>query len=186
MALHLPPAPQYAIQTQTFSSFEVAWDIVTDQGRQSLYRTEDGGRHWQVASHALQAGAILCQPVGNRDGWCLGGEKSSAALPGPWQDSLLGTTDGGRRFTAVGTVPMVYGATGLGFASLETGAVLGGHDLWLTRDAGRTFTHLQLDLSGGAFLSQVDVVSAQEIYLVTDAGRLLETRDGGRSWRQVY
>lgn len=80
---------------------------------------------------------------------------------------------------------MANGATGLSFASFSTGAVLGGHDVYLTQDAGRTFTHLRLDLGRDVFLTQVDVVSAREIYLVTESGRLLESQDGGGSWRQV-
>ncbi|MDA8347112.1 MAG: YCF48-related protein [Thermaerobacter sp.] len=185
MALKLPGGSDYSIQTVIFSSPKVGWYINSNFPSVALYSTADGGRTWKLVSHSLQAGPTNCQPAGKSAGWCINGKKDFKVPPDAWKLALMATTDGGRRFTTVGTLPMESSVFSISFYSPYAGALLESRDILLTQDAGQTFTDIHFSLPKYSFLNKVDAVSAQEIYVLTDGGRLLETRDGGVHWQQV-
>lgn len=185
IALHLPSTSPYGFGTLWFASAEVGWYYgETRAGSAQIYRTADGGRTWRRSSVISGTGPLICQPIGQSDGWCLHGLRSGDK-PAYWKMALSGTTDSGRHFVPVGTLAMSVPITSISYFSPAAGALLETHDILLTRNAGRTFTDLRITLLNQFLPHQVDDVSPSDIYVVTDAGRLFVSRDGGRHWRQI-
>ncbi len=180
--LRQPPAAPYSQATILFSSLSDGWAVSIGLDSGNLYRTTDGGRTWIKASR-LQVGPTACQELSARIGWCLNGRKDPRLPPGDWTSRLLVTTDGGRHFTEVGSLPLVSSATSISFATPSAGALLGANQVLITQDAGRTFT--QLEIPGIDLLSQVDAVTPHEIYVVSGEGQLFVTRDGGKVWHEL-
>lgn len=188
-ALAQPASSPYGGGAVTFSSLSDGWYInVGDSATaSSLYATTNGGRTWQLhSSGPLKVGPTNCQPTGSETGWCLSGVKSPTLPPTQWVLDLMATTDGGRHFTTVGTVSMAaVDGDGLSFYSPYGGVVAETKALLLTQSAGQRFKEVTLAHPKSMFFTQVDAVSAQQIYLLTGSGTLLVTSDGGRNWRQV-
>ncbi len=169
--LHLPPLPQYSTPDLWFGSLHEGWLTASNLSQRVFYITRDGGRTWtrEPRSAALSDLAV-CASLPGGDGWCVG-------------SALYASVNGGRSFVGVGFLPGLVSGSGLSFRSLTGGAVFSGNAVYVTADAGRSFTRIVLPQD--IFVQSVQFVSPEALYVVTGDGRLLWTRDGGRKWRQI-
>jgi photosystem II stability/assembly factor-like uncharacterized protein len=136
--------------------------------RARLLRTDDAGSHWRTVhrgdSRSLAAVAMLT------------GRRVLAAGP----RGLRLSVDGGRRFRrplGVGGSPLSSFDSGRGIV-----AAYGPRAIAVSRDGGNTWRR---HARPAGRLADVDFVDRQVGYLVTRAGALYKTTEGGRGWRRL-
>ncbi len=169
--LHLPPVPPYSTPDLWFGSLNDGWLTASNLSQRVFYVTRDGGRTWtREPKSAALSNVAACAPLPGGNGWCVGSE-------------LYASANGGRSFVGAGFLPGLVSGSGLGFRSLAGGAVFSGNSVYVTADAGRSF--MRIVLPQDIFVESVQFLSPEVLYVVTGDGRLLQTRDGGRKWRQI-
>jgi photosystem II stability/assembly factor-like uncharacterized protein len=188
-----PPAPDGKLPGScdenpvAFLNASTGWDTAQCAGGPAyFYMTRNGGVNWKPQSLGLpwQGDGYQTTPpqfVDSHDGFMLG----SVGLPGTLA-SLFVTTNGGdtwvRRSTSTASVQSSF------FVNAEDGWVTdNSSDLYATRDAGRSWTNLQVATVGGLdFLTPTlgwSFVTAP-IPSSGPAG-LMQTTDGGHTWTQL-
>ena len=169
--LHLPTLPQYSTPHLLFGSLHVGWLTASTLSQRVFYVTRDGGRTWTLEPRsAALPDVAACAPLPGGDGWCV----SSA---------LYTSVNGGRSCVGVGFLPGLVSGSGLSFRSLAGGAAFSGNDVYVTTDAGRSFTRIVLPQD--IFVQSVQFVSPEVLYVVTGDSHLLLTRDGGRTSHEI-
>lgn len=137
----------------------------------ALWGTRDGGASWTLRRRARS---------GRPEQLLALGRERVVAMPRG--RGLLLSRDGGRRFTRVRD-RTVRGLQGVAVSRRgRLGAVAGRRTLALTRDGS---SWRRVALPRGTLVANVELVSRRHIVLTTESGRLLGTRDGGRSWRAL-
>ncbi len=91
------------------------------------------------------------------------------------------TNNGGRTWTSVGTIPMLDVPSTIYFATPNQGWVLDRQGLLSTADAGRTWTLIRFKQPLQSLTGH-----GRTLVVVTETGRLLQSRDGGRRrWTEL-
>lgn len=143
-----------------------------------LWRTVDGGKHWQEMTTLPSEGNFLMSFQSADDGWYL-----SADPANPYHQLILHETrDGGKSSRTAGTIP--NNIPGLFFQSPQNGWLLEGLTgsvVLHTTDAGQHWTRIKIP---GITASSI-TAHGHAVYLVTQNGRLLKSTDDGREWRQM-
>ncbi|MCG8588575.1 MAG: P-loop NTPase fold protein [Proteobacteria bacterium] len=133
---------------------------VGEEGR--VYVTDDAGRSWTRAEvdRPIDLFDVVLYPDGR--GWAIG------------VNGQLATEDAGRTWQSGELVGGGVASSALG---PERAYVVGNSGLRTTDDAGATWTLLSRPV-----LSDVALGEGDQIWVVGDAGALLESRDRGRTW----
>ncbi len=170
------------------TGFAILKGSTWNQGRDVLVKTQDGGLTWQ---NVFDAPAPLPWPDGPfqvfTDGKGIG---STANL-------ILSTRDAGRSWSQpIGTLrpsgcKFAVQITGLAFPDIEHGwaivtcAAIPLPVLFSTSDGGRTWQESPVGLDNASGLVGISFPDIQNGYLVTQAGDLYRTTDGGKTFKPV-
>lgn len=139
-----------------------------------IFRTEDGGQHWQPWMHrtdnprGLHLNAIRSQ--------------NGAVYIAGEQGLMLRAAQGSDRFAAV---PMPYQGSWFGMVATPQSLLAFGlrGNAWRSTDAGASWqqvaTNVQTGLTAGVALD------AQHVVLVSQAGQVLSSADGGATFARV-
>lgn len=164
----------------SFVSAQDGWLLMTQNSRQVLLRTTDGGAHWRQIYPAPTPWPVQSVTLVNaRLGFGLG-------IVGN-VDAVLKTTNGGRTWQPLAELP-VNGrqeayvgpdfGPGLSFANAQDGWAIGGDgSVYATHDAGRTWSRLPVPAGTGS-ATALYLLSPTKGIVWTDQG-LFVTTDGG-------
>ena len=144
---------------------------------QGLWQTTNGGHAWHKVFTLLPgpyAGDFLSSHVG----LALNGAKRGPVKS--WTMTVMETNNGGRTWTSVGTIPMLDVPSSIYFATPDQGWVLDRQGLLSTADAGRTWTLIRFKQPLQSLTGH-----GRTLVVVTETGRLLQSRDGGRRWTEL-
>ena len=152
----------------------------------SVTVTRDGGRTWRKTILEGLTGAGALAFPDSRHGYVLGSN-------GGQRDMVLATADGGRTWSERWPTTTPAPASAISFVSPTTGFGVGipgdSRAVLASVDSGASWTHagelpeaVEPWRSDPAELSFVDPSNG---WVVTTAGHLLATVDGGRTWRRV-
>ncbi|GGJ10161.1 hypothetical protein GCM10010885_19160 [Alicyclobacillus cellulosilyticus] len=198
-----------AVDAVSFSSRQVGW--AAGEGR--VWRTDDGGRHWRkVFTAPLDRGtpwSAQIAGVGRRAAWVLWTSPVGAADQNPYV--VFATTDGGASWHSVlaqpsfrtlfyptirvqeridAQTPVLVAAGGMPYFFGRCAACRTWGTVSLTRPDGRRWLHLTVSGLTGADAFTASFADAKHGWLavtVSDgSGLLLETADGGVSWRPLW
>jgi photosystem II stability/assembly factor-like uncharacterized protein len=141
--------------------------VLTGQGR--LLATTTGGKTWRqaypVSASPLETIAFVTPSLG----YGLGTGDSEGAV--------LRTTDGGQRWTVVGSLPVKWpsGSDSLSFVNAQVGfAVVNGQELWETRDGGRRWVSRHVSATTVAFVGADGCAGSNQGYETST--------NGGATW----
>ncbi|MEW9702130.1 WD40/YVTN/BNR-like repeat-containing protein [Paenibacillus sp. SI8] len=134
-------------------------------GKGWIARTDDGGVKWQV-QYEVSGDVQQLYALNGKEAWAAVGKE------------LLGTTDGGQHWVAVGTVP---NSAFLHFVTKQE-AFSGNAK---TMDGGKNWTFLKVPegITGDAYFHDKDHGWAAK--QVKDTISVLRTKDGGKTWSTV-
>lgn len=142
-----------------------------------LWRTTDGGTQWTQV-HVLPQGLFAASFPTATDGWQL--TENSA---NPYQKVALAITHtGGRTWHTVGTLP--NNAPHLYFETARNGWIVDGnygHLVLHTQNGGQSWVRVKIPHVSTRSIT----AHGQSVYLVSQSGRLFESRDDGRIWQQM-
>jgi photosystem II stability/assembly factor-like uncharacterized protein len=180
---HMSIAPTYAVNNPAL------WFIDSKNGLMArldgeIYRTNDGGRTWELAWEVDKNITDLFF-INDRDGWIVGNEGFVAR-----------TIDGGLTWSAI-TTPVRADLTNVFFISKQIGCAVGYESTILyTRDGGATWNQASIDGKLNALpLASVAFSDEKHGWVVGGAADpmspslsvpsnvVLATDDGGQSWR---
>jgi photosystem II stability/assembly factor-like uncharacterized protein len=169
-----------------FATERDGW-MVGELGR--IFRTTDGGEHWERQDAGTKRPFLAISCVDARTAWIAGKE-----------GIVYGTTDGGASWTAAQTGSNRH-VFALQFATRERGH--GGGDFGVmihTEDGGRSWTTQRvssdfalpesaLDIGvdpGDVNLYAVSYGDPDHVWMVGEFGMILTSADGGRVWMQQH
>lgn len=163
-----------------FVNTQVGWA----HNRHSLYKTEDGGKHWKsikVPSYPIISAHFLDSLLG----WLVAYEGS-----GTHSRELFRTTDGGKMWTRL-SEPYLFYVTRFARPQLGIGGGIdldGLNSILKTNDGGVTWTVKLRDIDGSEVSSMhlVDTLIGWATSLNVYRGVVLETLDGGETWTRHY
>ena len=174
-------------------NMQIAWvgGVVYAPGTVYLYRTEDGGRNWSPVALELPAGAENSELsieedhirfVSANDGFLVLRMSGEAT-----QTAIYTTNDEGNTWTLSPTLIPEAGMTD--FLSAEEMIIYNGEQLYVTRDAAKTWTTVSPDIVFGDSFVTMDFVNPTSGWIVTlDPSQnrsLYRTNDGGTTWLPV-
>ena len=166
-----PPVVSGGFSAVDFWSTQIGW-AVSGSG---IYGTRDGGKTFSreyISSNAQLSGI---QALSSKDAWVFG------------YNSILRTTDGGGRWTVLAEPTGSGAISDVAFNSPTVGyavtgsAPSGSTHVWRTTDGGQTWHPYQ----SPAGTSEVAWYGPRHGFLLTGAGGLYETANGGRTWRMT-
>ncbi|HVC32962.1 MAG TPA: YCF48-related protein [Chloroflexota bacterium] len=155
-----------------------------------LLATSDGGATWSWKAGISGVAPVLAVDFPNpRDGWV-------AVRTDAGTVELRTTDNGGLSWTTVGDVDLwtfavshggAVAAVGLSFDTPRDGWLGFANVLLRTTDGGRTWSEFDLpdNLPRSIDVASVRAVSERAAWLTTTDRRLLETDDGGATWRDL-
>ena len=169
-----------AIKGVHFIDAQVGW-VVNEYGE--IYKTTDGGIHWNVQYDApYQLTDVYF--VNAQTGWATGISFSSIDPEAP----IFKTTDGGVTWVSQST-PVAHRLWSMHFVSNQIGWAVGiqydGKNIIIkTTDGGATWNVQKTEESSNESYNSVDFVDEQIGWLVGDATTdiILKTTDGGTNW----
>jgi photosystem II stability/assembly factor-like uncharacterized protein len=159
-----PVDPAYPVYMVTVAGFYNERFGITAGPDDDVRYTTDGGQTWTRSENALHC----------RHGLEIVDEKTA------WHCGNGGTRlsrDGGRTWTTVSPSP----CPNLSFLDARTGWAASTYVLQATADGGATWTELSVPV-GGFRIAAVSLRTADEGYVLDEAGNLYATFDGGSTW----
>ena len=160
-----------------FNGAELGW--ATGRGG-TVYATADGGATWSEQRAATNAHLNAVAFAG----WYKGGVIGDRGLAVGDRGTIMRTVDGGltwkkvRSHTTRRLRDVAYVTRRIAYAVGERGTVL------KTTSWGHRWKPLRVPAHGAACLA-VDFASARHGLVALSSGKLLDTRDGGRTWHVV-
>jgi photosystem II stability/assembly factor-like uncharacterized protein len=174
-----PPAPEPC--QASFASLQhwAVMDCRPPGSDWTLAVTDDGGRRWYPFGVTFTQTPTLFW-FGDRDAILVG---TASGVTRIWLSD-----DGGRSWKGGAALPRAAGPATPAFADQRHGLLLAGAGLWRTADAGRSWQRLHpRGLPAGGTRQLLALLSPQVGLLAVEQGdhwpQILETADGGRSWR---
>lgn len=183
----LPSVPAQPHQL-AFVNAEDGWLLGVFGG---LWRTRDGGQTWtrlpgladgsirQIAFSDTAHGyaTVFARAMGGRS-------------PTRGHFALLATADAGATWTPVAAWPWPppkgqFNTTAFSFASPAVGWLLARGGILRTTDGARHWTEYTQPGLAGLFPRAIQFVNATDGWLLSSAGALLHSTDGGRTWNAV-
>jgi photosystem II stability/assembly factor-like uncharacterized protein len=148
-------------------------DAVVVGARCSLRRSDDAGATWK----RLQFDASESRCAAELQSFSFPTSQVGFLLLST--GSVLRTDDGGDTFSR-GTTSIPRGSD-LVFTSPDSGLATVGNTIGRTTDGARSWTTVH---EGGPALRALHMATSEVAYAVGEAGRLLRSADGGRSWEE--
>jgi photosystem II stability/assembly factor-like uncharacterized protein len=149
------------------------------QSSSLIYKTENGGKNWILIPLKCTSGNPMPNKVisfaDSANGWILR------------YDTLFHTVDGGTRW--FGIKPSVNNLEGIYFQSASRGIAFAQSDLYYTIDSGYTWGKSQNELQ--IVIADIQFNDSLVGWIcgpgpAIDAGSILTTRDGGKSWHYFF
>lgn len=164
-----------------FTSTQKGW-IVAHHGKTAvILGTENAGQNWKIKFRVNFRLATLQNIwfVDEKRGWAIGEAEDTNVGGG----IIYATQDGGKtwslQYAGDHNESFLYD---IRFADAWNGWVVGDKAILHTSDGGRTW-HRQ-NISEDAFFFGIDVLSADEAWVVGSYGVVLHTIDAGKNWSQ--
>jgi len=205
----------WTVNALDFVAANEGWVLASNpQGREALFRTQDGGQQWTMIrtewrnlGNLSTTWPITIAFANPQDGWMVlgegGGSKGTALGLSQGYVEVARTTDRGRRWDlkaqklVFGDGPVSVTTTSASSVWLSTGNVMAGQNgVWHTADSGGQWVHTVLRSPIPAYSSNVsalDSSSPSQAILLT--GMQLPSRqvllldqwttDGGRQWHTI-
>lgn len=182
-AVHFDSANIFRVIQAVTPNDVFATGTTPNTGEYFIYRTGDGGATWDsiginATTDEYQVGEIYFPDATNG---FIGGRKNHS------DENLLKTTDNGTTWTDVTPDPnSTYAVSGIYFLDPQQGWVTAYRDLYITANAGASWTTVHLDFipSDIHFTSPL-IGYAAGGDTMTSAAVIMKTLDGGLTWSPV-
>ena len=171
IVMRMQPSAVSGFMAVDFWNTQVGW-AVSGAG---IYGTRDGGKTFSREYTSSNAQLYGIQALSSENAWVFG------------YNSILRTTDGGRRWTALAAPSGPGAISDVAFSSPAVGYAVTGNvtsgstRVWRTSDGGRTWRRC----AAPAGTSELAWYGPRDGFLLTGAGGLYETLNGGRTWRMT-
>ena len=170
-------APGVRFTSLEFNGTELGW--ASGRGG-TVYATTDGGATWtkQRAATAAHLNAVAFA------GWYEGGVIGDRGLAVGDRGTILRTVDGGKTWKRVPS-HTTHRLRDVAYVTRRVAYAVGGHGTVLkTTSWGHRWKRLAVPARGADCVA-VDFASARHGIVALASGRLLDTQDGGHTWRVV-
>lgn len=162
---------------------------------EGVYRSSDGGQTWLASRRGLAMGRHVDRSLAYWTTWSLVVDPHAPATiyASTAEAGIFKSTNGGRRWRAVGVVRDVEGSSALAMDPRTPGTVYAAHflDVLKSTDGGRSWAKMNSGLREGyrrAGYVEALAINPQDtmtVYAGIAGGGVFKTVDGGEHWRAV-